>query len=240
MLEASAVIFAVFLGAVVSGFSGFAFSAAAGAILIHVFEPQETIPLLMGCSIISQVITTVTLRRSVQFSANPVMLLWGVVGVTLGVAAVSKLDPHVLRWLFGGFLTGYATYLLVRAPVARLSFSGPFSQSFVGTLGGAVGVFTAMPGALPTIWCELRGCTKEQQRGTVQPFIIGMQIVALALFALKPGGVPASLPYYLLIAFPVLFFGSWLGTMAYQRVDGNVFRKTVLLMLIVSGLAMLH
>ena len=30
---------AVFLGGVVSGFSGFAFSAAAGAILLHVFAP---------------------------------------------------------------------------------------------------------------------------------------------------------------------------------------------------------
>ena len=240
MLEAGAVILAVFLGAVVSGFSGFAFSAAAGAILIHVFEPRETIPLLMGCSIISQLVTMVTLRRSVRFSANPVMLLWGVVGVTFGVAAVNELDPKILRWLFGGFLTAYATYLLVRAPAVRLSFSGPISQSLVGTLGGAVGVFTAMPGALPTIWCELRGCTKEQQRGTVQPFIIGMQVVALTLFALKPGGVPATLPYHLPIALPVLLIGSWIGTLAYQRVDGNVFRKTVLLMLIVSGLAMLH
>ena len=35
---------------------------------------------------------------------------------------------------------------------------------------------------------RVRGCTKEQQRGTVQPFIIGMQIVALLLFAIKPGG----------------------------------------------------
>ena len=240
MLEAGAVILAVFLGAVVSGFSGFAFSAAAGAILIHVFEPRDTIPLLMGCSIISQLVTMVTLRRSVQFTASPVMLLWGVVGVAFGVAVVNQLDPQILRWLFGGFLTAYAAYLLVRAPGVRLSFSGPLSQSVVGTLGGAVGVFTAMPGALPTIWCELRGCTKEQQRGTVQPFIIGMQIIALALFALKPGGVPATLPYYLLIAFPILLFGSWLGTLAFQRIEGNVFRKTVLLMLIVSGLAMLH
>jgi uncharacterized membrane protein YfcA len=52
--------------------------------------------------------------------------------------------------------------------------------------------------------------------------------------------VPATLPYHLPIALPVLLIGSWIGTLAYQRVDGNVFRKTVLLMLIVSGLAMLH
>jgi len=240
MIESAAIIGGVFLGALVSGFSGFAFSAAAGAVLVHVLEPHETIPLMMGCSIISQMITMLTLRTSVQFAANPIMLSGGVAGVALAVTWISQFDAQALRWLFGGFLAAYATYLLVRAPNLRLSLSGGISQSVVGTLGGAVGVLTAMPGALPTIWCELRGCTKEQQRGTVQPFIIGMQIVALLLFAIKPGGMPATLPYHLLIALPALLLGSWLGMIAFRRIDGLVVRKAVLMMLVVSGLAMLH
>ena len=43
--EIAALWTAVFLGGVVSGFSGFAFSAAAGAILLHVFEPMAAVPL---------------------------------------------------------------------------------------------------------------------------------------------------------------------------------------------------
>src|SRR5262249_4714042 len=42
---------AIFLGGVVSGFSGFAFSAVAGVILLHLFEPLVAIPLMMCCSI---------------------------------------------------------------------------------------------------------------------------------------------------------------------------------------------
>jgi uncharacterized membrane protein YfcA len=240
MIDVGAIIIGVFLGALVSGFSGFAFSAAAGAVLIHILEPHETIPLMMGCSIISQMITMLTLRRSVRFAANPIMLSGGVVGVALAVSLINQFDSQSLRWLFGGFLATYATYLLFRTPNLRLSLSGGISQSLVGTLGGAVGVLTAMPGALPSIWCELRGCTKEQQRGTVQPFIIGMQILAMMLFAIKPGGVPATLPYHLLIALPALMLGSWLGTIAFRCLDGHIFRKAVLMMLIVSGLAMLH
>jgi uncharacterized membrane protein YfcA len=240
MIELGAIVVGIFLGAVVSGFSGFAFSAAAGAVLIHVVEPNETIPLMMACSIISQVITMLTLRRSVRFEVNPIMLSGGVAGVALAVALITKLDAQTLRWLFGSFLAAYATYLLVKAPQIRMSLAGGLSQSVVGTLGGAVGVLTAMPGALPSIWCELRGCTKEQQRGTVQPFIIGMQIVALLLLAITPGGMPAALPYHLLIALPALLLGSWLGTIAFRRIDGLVFRKAILMMLIMSGLAMLH
>jgi uncharacterized protein len=240
MVELGAIVVGIFLGAAVSGFSGFAFSAAAGAVLIHVIEPNETIPLMMACSIISQMITMLTLRRSVRFEAYPIMLAGGVAGVTLAVSLIARLDAATLRWLFGSFLAVYATYLLVRAPRIRMPLSGGLPQSVVGTLGGAVGVFTAMPGALPSIWCELRGCTKEQQRGTVQPFIIGMQILALGLLAITPGGVPASLPYHLLIALPALVLGSWLGTIAFRHIDGLAFRKAILIMLIVSGLAMLH
>ena len=40
-----------------------------------------------------------------------------------------------------------------------------------------------MPGALPTVWCDLRGLAKDHQRGLIQPFIAAMQCVALALLA---------------------------------------------------------
>ena len=40
-----------------------------------------------------------------------------------------------------------------------------------------------MPGALPTIWCSLKGLTKIQQRGIVQPFILFMQIATLVYFS---------------------------------------------------------
>ena len=39
---------AVFAGAFVSGLSGFAFSAVAGAILLRVFQPLEAVPPMMA------------------------------------------------------------------------------------------------------------------------------------------------------------------------------------------------
>jgi hypothetical protein len=45
---------AIFLGGVVSGSSGFAFSAVSGVILLHFLEPLLAIPLMMCCSIASQ------------------------------------------------------------------------------------------------------------------------------------------------------------------------------------------
>jgi uncharacterized membrane protein YfcA len=54
---------AVFLGAFVSGFAGFAFSAVAGAILLHTLLPIEAVPLMMACSVGVQATNLWALRR---------------------------------------------------------------------------------------------------------------------------------------------------------------------------------
>ena len=47
--------FGVFAGATVSGLTGFAFSAVAGAILLHIMAPIEAVPLMMICSVLVQI-----------------------------------------------------------------------------------------------------------------------------------------------------------------------------------------
>jgi hypothetical protein len=38
-----------------------------------------------------------------------------------------------------------------------------------------------MPGAVPILCCDCKGCSKEVHRATVQPFILAMQVLALTL-----------------------------------------------------------
>jgi hypothetical protein len=46
-----------------------------------------------------------------------------------------------------------------------------------------------MPGALPTIRCDLNGAPKAQQRGLVQPFIAVMQVFLLVLILSRLGSI---------------------------------------------------
>lgn len=231
----------VFLGSLVSGFSGFAFSAAAGAVLLHVFEPHRALPLMMGCSIASQLLIMVMLRGTVRFDARPLLFAGGAAGVALAILGLDWIEPRISRWLFGVFLAAYATYLLLRTPQLKPAFCpGRIQQVFVGAIGGLVGVFTAMPGAIPSIWCELRGCSKDEQRGQVQPFILGMQILALMWLAPAPTGVSHDFWYQLAMSLPALFAGSWLGMQAFRRINDDLVRKTILLILVASGFLMLR
>ena len=91
-----------------------------------------------------------------------------------------------------------------------------------------------MPGALPTIWCDMHGVPKNQQRGLVQPFIAAMQIFALALLLAHHDLSPKMLSD-LLLSVPALLAGSVLGILAFRYASEQVFRRIILTILMVSG-----
>jgi hypothetical protein len=72
---------AVFSGAVVSGLAGFAFSAVAGAILLHLMPPIEAVPLMMACSILVQVTSLFALMRGVQWKRSLILSGGGLIGI---------------------------------------------------------------------------------------------------------------------------------------------------------------
>jgi uncharacterized membrane protein YfcA len=231
---------AAFLGGIVCGFAGFAFSAVAGAILLHVLEPLLAIPLMMLCSIMSQVTSLTVLRRLIAWRETLPLLIGGAAGVPLSLYLLTLVEPHTFRIAFGVFLASYALYMLARPAAAIMARAySSFAHSAVGFAGGFVGGLTAMPGALPVIWCDLRGVPKEQQRGTIQPFILGMQILAVVTLLCIPGAVHRDLVTHAVLALPALAAGTFIGVSLFGRLDERKFRQAILLLLLMSGAAMI-
>ena len=71
----------IFAGAVVSGFTGFAFSAVAGAVLLHVLPPREAVPLMMVCSVLVQSMSLFSLRRHIEWRGSLRLILGGLAGL---------------------------------------------------------------------------------------------------------------------------------------------------------------
>ena len=229
---------AVFAGAAVSSFAGFAFSAIAGAILLHVLSPTEAVPLMMACSIMVQGANLVCLRHALDWQGSLAFILGGIIGIPPSLYVLLHVNAPAFRIGFGIFLVVYAGYMLLR-PSVRLfaDVRGRVHDAAVGFAGGLVGGLTAMPGALPTIWCDLRGLPKERQRGLVQPFIAAMQIVALALLMSRTN---VSLGFFrdFIIALPALAAGAALGLVLFKRLDGAIFRRVMLVTLLIAGVAL--
>jgi uncharacterized membrane protein YfcA len=156
---------AVFFGAFVSGLAGFAFSAVAGAILLHMFQPLEAVPLMMACSVGVQAANLWALRKSIRWKESLILVLGGLLGVPVALWLLHHADARTFQQVFGLIVSIYSAYMLFKP---GLSYPQQMSQSrtaLIGVGGGLIGGLTAMPGALPTIWCDMHGLPKNQQRG---------------------------------------------------------------------------
>jgi uncharacterized membrane protein YfcA len=226
---------AVFAGAFVSGLAGFAFSAVAGAILLRIFQPLEAVPLMMACSIGVQAANLWALRGSIQWEGSLLLIVGGALGIPIAVHLLQHTDTHILRISFGIIVALYAGYMLFRPTLMR--FNGTASRqltALIGFGGGLIGGLTAMPGAIPTIWCDMCGMPKSDQRGLVQPFIAIMQLFALALL-LGRHSLSSKVVIDLAISLPALFAGSMLGIVAFRNINEFGFRRTILVVLLFSG-----
>ncbi len=228
----------VFAGALVSGFVGFAFSGVAGIILMHLLPPGDAVPLMMACSVAVQAFGLVTLRGAMDWRSSVPFVIGGLAGVPPALYLLSHMDPWALRVSFGLFISGYASYMLIRPKLSAAGRSAPAaSVAAVGFVGGLVGGFTAMPGAAPTIWCSLRGISKEEQRAIVQPYIMAMQCIAIALL-LSSGGFHRATLIDALLSLPALAAGTSIGLYLFKRASAGSYRRVVLSILLAGGIGL--
>ena len=229
---------AAFSGALVSGCAGFAFSAVAGSVLLRVLPPMEAVPLMMVCSVGVQAASVWSLRQDVHWKGSLTLIVGGLLGIPIAVYLLQNVETGAFRVAFGIAVALYAAYMLFRPALTSLHQVQSSARSvLIGFGGGLIGGLTAMPGALPTIWCDMHGLPKNQQRGLVQPFIAAMQICALALL-LSSKSISPHVLVDLAVSVPALAAGTALGIVLFKRVNQVAFRRIILITLLFSGLSL--
>ena len=123
-----------------------------------------------------------------------------------------------------------------RPPV--ITGGGRPADAAVGFVGGVMGGLASLSGPAPTIWVQLRGWNKNEQRGVNQPF--NMAVLATALLAAAVAGLlDRTFLVWAIITVPTSLIGARLGLMLYGRVNDAVFRQLVLVLLGLSGLTLI-
>jgi uncharacterized membrane protein YfcA len=236
----------LFVAAIMSGLSGFGFSAVGAATLLFI-PPTTEAPLLQTLSMGNQLLSVQRLRADMprawrSFVDGPgYCILGGLPGAYAGIWMLSHLPAQQLMTVSGVFLVSYCIYSLFKPAGMKLrGFDGPISAMVVGFIGGALGGFTAFPGAAVVVWTGLRELPKKQSRAIVQPYIIMSQIFSLGLIALKhPEYLNDRYWVLLLVTLPAVLPGTLGGVMLYRRISDMNFRRISFILLGVSGFALL-
>jgi hypothetical protein len=234
MLTVAAVIFAA---ALVSSIAGFAFSALAGAALVYLLQdPVRTVAILTACSIAIHGYCAWRVRRDLEWPMLAPFLVGGALTVPLGVWLLACIPAALFAASLGAFLVAYGAYTILCRKVLVLRQSTA-RDAAVGGLGGLLAGLAGFPGASVTVWCGLRGWSKERQRALCQPFILFMQVEALALVGTaRPAALPAE-TFYLYL--PVALAAACTGVGLLQRMSTAHFNLVVRVLVVASGAALL-
>jgi len=225
---------ATFGGGLIAGLSGFAFGLIAASVWLYILNPLHTATLIIAFGLIVQGYSVWKLRHALDWGRLWPFLFGAAIGVPVGVTILTWADPAHVRTGIGVFLVLYSLYALFRPAVRPITAGGAVADAGVGFLNGILAGITGLAGILVTIWCGLRGWTKDQQRAVFQPTAVVIFVMTAAWLGGK-GVVSADTIRLFLLGLPALLLGTWVGMKLYGRVHEGTFRKIVLVLLLLSG-----
>ena len=232
----------VLLGALIAGFvqglSGFAFGLAAMTIWAWVLAPQLAGPLVVFGSLIGQLLALGAMRRRFHLQRLWPFVLGGCIGTPIGVAMLHLINPIAFKFAVGLILVAYCPILLFLRDMPRIAAGGRLADGGIGVIGGFMGGLGGLNGPAPTLWCALRGWSRDEQRAVFQTFSLCMQALALTMYAASGLIDRRTLLMFAIVA-PAMVVPTLLGIRLYARFSEAGFRRLILLLLTVSGVVLL-
>ena len=230
------------IGAAVAGFvqgiSGFAFSMVAMSFWVWGLEPRLAAVMAVFGGLSGQIVAALSVRRDLRLHALAPFLAGGAVGVPLGIAVLPAIDANLFKLILGMVLVVWCPIMLVSQRLPKVSAGGRWADAVAGVGGGFTAGLGGFAGVVPTLWCMLRGLAKDEQRAIVQNFNLAALAVTMAGYVATGAVTRAMLPLLPVVAVS-LFVPAMLGRKVYVGMSDAAFRKLVLALLGLSGLAML-
>lgn len=226
------------LGGVVQGISGFAFGMVAMSIWAWGIDPLLATVLAVFGGLCGQLVSAISIRREGRSSDLLPFLIGGFVGVPIGTHLLPSIDAAAFKVLLGIILV-LGCPLMMAAPRMNLAVAaGRIGDGVAGLVGGIIGGISGLTGVAPAIWGAVRGFDKARQRELLQNFNIAMLTATLIALTWRGAITTETVPYLGIVAISMLV-PSIIGAKLYVRLPEASFRRVVLILLTMSGLALM-
>lgn len=220
------------------GLSGFGFSMTAMSVWAWVLEPRLAAALAVFGGLCGQLIAVFSVRLGFNLARLAPFVIGGLAGLPLGVWLLPRLDIPLFKAVLGAIIAVICPLMLVAERLPSITHGGRVADAVSGAAGGVMSGLGGFAGVVPSLWCTLRGFEKDAQRSVIQNFNLAMLSVTFASY-LATGILQASQVPLLAVVLPAMVVPSLLGARLYARISPLAFRKVVLGLLTLSGVALL-
>jgi len=224
-------------GGFINGLAGFGTALFTLGFFLQIMPPAQAVAIVLIMSVVSGVQGLWTVRYAMLEKPKRLarFLIPALFGVPLGVAALSILDPKIIKLVIAAILILYGGFFGLRRSLPKLERPTPVIDGIVGFAAGILGGAASLSGALPTMWCALRPWTKSEARAVFQPFNVVVLSLTAILFAFK--GVYSNETLLLVAAsLPITMLFAQVGIVVFKRLEDDQFRRLLIALMLISGL----
>lgn len=171
-------------------------------------------------------------RKETDWKSAAVLIAFSLLGIPVGLYALSYLPDHIMKVGLGAFLIIYSFYSLFipRLPV----YDKRWIAAPMGAVAGALGAAFSTNGPPVVIYGMLRNLGPAAFRGTLNAFFTANNIAIIG--GLLTGGIlTVSTIKLVIFCIPTMILGSIIGQYVHKRIPVSVFRVMVFILLIASG-----
>lgn len=171
-------------------------------------------------------------RKETDWKSAAVLIAFSLLGIPVGLYALSYLPDHIMKIGLGAFLIIYSFYSLFipRLPV----YDKRWIAAPMGAVAGALGAAFSTNGPPVVIYGMLRNLGPAAFRGTLNAFFTANNIAIIG--GLVTGGIlTISTIKLVMFCIPTMILGSIVGQYVHKRIPVSVFRIMVFILLIASG-----
>jgi len=226
----------IFLAYTVKGMSGFGSGLIAIPLLAFIFPLPFIVPVLGLLSYSGTIMQSFHLRKQVVWRDMLPLIPFSLLGIVIAIWLLVNVNEKILVMALGVFVSLYAIYSLLPLP----DYSGGRKWAVIaGACGGMVGALFGTGGPFYVVYLKMRQLEKSQFRATIAMIFLvdgGVRITGYAVSGLYT----TQVLWMLLILFPVLFLGMYVGHHLHFKIGQKRFNQVISVMLMMSGIMLLY
>ncbi|MDX1438202.1 MAG: sulfite exporter TauE/SafE family protein [Anaerolineales bacterium] len=222
----------VFCAVFTQSLTGFGVALVSMPLLVSVLDLQTAAPLVALIGLATEIILVLRYRLDVNRRRVIRLLLPSLIGVPIGVFALREVGEAVLIPLLGVLILVYALYALWNPQLPSPSGKGwAYGAGFIGGLfGGAYN--TSGPPVI--VYADSQKWPRAEFKGNLQGYFLFTTLFIVGGHLLAQNYNQAILREFL-ISLPGLLLGVAAGLWLDGRINAVVFRRLVLILLVILG-----
>jgi uncharacterized membrane protein YfcA len=230
------IIAVVFLAIFTQSIAGFGLALIAMPLLVEGVGIELAAPLIALVGATAELIILLRYRSALNWRAVGPLSAASLLGIPLGVYSLRYLDAHIVPIILGVIILGYALYALFAPRLPEIRREGwAYGFGFVaGLLSGAYNT----SGPPVVIYGNCRQWLPAEFKCNLQGFFLLNSAAVIATHALS-GNFTRPVWQAYGLALPAIGLGLVAGFALDRRIEPALFRKIVLLLLIILGVRLI-